>query len=256
MELDTGLSSPWAEFDGRTALVTGGSDGLGRHLVLALTALGARVFFCGRDTRRGRDVQVASGNRAQFILCDVTHPEEIAALIEAAASTGRIDYLVNNAAVDPRIQFSEAAMEDFDRLVAVNLRGPFNVTQAALPYLRRGVGKAIVNIGTTNWMLGSAPFTIYAASKSGLLGFTRALARELGPLAIRVNMVSPGWIMTSRQLREYVNEQIKEKLLSDQCLKFLLIEKHITPVTLFLLSAWSGAMSGQNLIVDGGKLFQ
>lgn len=109
-------------------------------------------------------------------------------------------------------------------------------------------------LGTTNWMLGLAPFTLYAAAKSGLLGFTRALARELGPERIRVNMVSPGWIMTEKQLRLHVTAQDKQDLLRDQSLPFLLTEAQVTPPVLFLLSAGAEGITGQNLVVDGGKL--
>ena len=113
---------------------------------------------------------------------------------------------------------------------------------------------SIVNIGTTNWMLGLAPFTLYGAAKSGLIGFTRSLARELGRELIRANMVSPGWIMTGRQLTEFVTEQDKADLLRDQALPYLLDESCVTPAVLFLLSASAKGITGQNLIVDGGKL--
>ena len=105
-------------------------------------------------------------------------------------------------------------------------------------------------------MLGLAPCTLYNAAKSALVGFTRSLARERGPIGIRVNCVSPGWIMTDKQLREHVRPQDKIDLLETQCLKFLLTEEHVTPLTLFLLSQSSGGITGQNMIVDGGKVMQ
>ena len=103
-------------------------------------------------------------------------------------------------------------------------------------------------------MLGLNPFTLYGAAKSGLIGFTRSLARELGKEMIRANMVSPGWIMTERQLEEFVTEQDKADLKRDQALPFLLDESCVTPVVLFLLSNQAKGITGQNLIVDGGKL--
>jgi NAD(P)-dependent dehydrogenase (short-subunit alcohol dehydrogenase family) len=105
-------------------------------------------------------------------------------------------------------------------------------------------------------MLGLEPFTLYNASKSGLVGFTRSLARELGPLGIRVNAVSPGWIMTEKQLREHVTEGDRRELLAAQSLKHLLTEAHVTPATLFLLSRSAAGITGQNLVVDGGKVMQ
>ena len=149
-----------------------------------------------------------------------------------------------------------ADAEAFDRFVALDLRAAYLATRAALDGLRAGEGRAVVNMGTTNWMLGLAPFTLYSSAKAGLLGFTRALARELGPEGIRVNMLSPGWIMTEKQLRCYVTEQDKQNLLRDQALPFLLRESDVTPVTMFLLSDAARAVTGQNLIVDAGKVMQ
>jgi len=243
------------EFRGKVALVTGGTDGLGRHLAAALAALGSEVFVCGRDERKGKRAADEMGARAHFVRCDLAEPDEIERLVtQAGSSAGRIDYLVNNAAMDPRLKLEEATAEDFDRLVAVNLRPCFLVSQKALPYLRAGSGRSIVNICTTNYMLGLSPFVVYNASKSGIIGLTRSMARELGPEGIRVNAVSPGWIMTRKQMAEHVTEKDKKELLEAQCLKFLLTEEHVTPATLFLLSSAAAAVTGQNLVVDGGKV--
>jgi NAD(P)-dependent dehydrogenase (short-subunit alcohol dehydrogenase family) len=105
-------------------------------------------------------------------------------------------------------------------------------------------------------MFALEPFTLYNATKSGILGFTRSLARELGREGIRANMLSPGWIMTEKQLREHVREQDKADLVRDQSLKFLLEPHHITPTLLFLLSNAACAITGQNFVVDAGKYMQ
>jgi len=246
-----------AEFAGRVAVVTGGSDGLGRHLVAALVGFGTHVFFCARNQAKGEAVAKALGPRAHFLPVDLADPAAARAFVaRAAAFRGRIDYLVNNAAIDPRIEFERATVEDFDRLIAINLRPYFVVSQAALPGLLRGSGRAIVNVATTNYLLGLAPFTVYNASKSGGIGLTRSLARELGPRGIRVNAVSPGWIMTRKQLREHASSRDRTELIEAQALKFLLNEEHVTPLTLFLLSASAGGITGQNFVVDGGKFMQ
>ena len=245
------------EFKGKVAVVTGGTAGIGRHLTITLAKLGAEVFFCGRQAALGNETASQCEGRGHYCPCDVAVPEGAAGFVKSAVGfNGRIDYLVNNVAVDTRLKFEEATLAEFDHFIATNLRSAFAVTQAAMPGLRAGCGRSVVNLGTTNYMLGLAPFTVYNSAKSGLLGFTRSLARELGSDKIRVNMLSPGWIMTEKQLRLYVSEQDKADLLRDQSLPFLLTEEHVTPVLLFLLSNAAAGITGQNLVVDGGKVMQ
>jgi NAD(P)-dependent dehydrogenase (short-subunit alcohol dehydrogenase family) len=245
------------EFRGRTALVTGGSAGLGRHLVRSLVSLGANVAFCSDDAVAGEVLAAELGEGVRFLACDLADAEACRTMVQAAGEwRGRLDYLVNNAAVDPEEPFSDITPEILDRVLAVDIRAYFLVTQAALPYLDVGEGRAIVNIGSTNCMHGWAGATAYNAAKGGIIGFSRSLARDLGPRRIRVNVVSPGWIMTERQLREKVTEADKQDLLRRQSLKTLLTEHHVTPVTLFLLSRAAAAVTGQNLVVDGGFYLQ
>ena len=245
------------EFSGRVAVVTGGTAGLGRHLCATLVTLGAEVFFCGRDSGAGRKFEEMWGARAHFIRCDLADADQTRAFVQTAGEhRGSIDYLVNNAAIDPPMPFDESDEELFDRVVSVNLRSFFVVARAAVDYLRRGTGKAVVNLGTTNYMLGLTEYTAYNSAKSGIVGFTRSLARDLGTDGIRVNMVSPGWIMTERQLAEKVTDEDKRDLLRDQALKYLLDESHVTPVTLFLLSRAAAGIAGQNIVVDAGKVMQ
>ncbi len=245
-----------ADFAGRTAVVTGGTSGIGAATAHALANAGCEVFFCGRH---GDNEGVASAccGRAHYAQCDLADENALQAWLNSVIQLrGAIDYLVNNVAFDGRMDFDKATSDDFDRFIALNLRSAFLVTRHALPGLRTGKGRAIVTMGTTNWMLGLSPFTLYSSAKSGLVGFTRALARELGPENIRVNMVSPGWVMTKKQLELYVTSQDKQDLLRDQALPFLLEEHHITPPILFLLSSAASAITGQNLVVDAGKYMQ
>ena len=247
------LATP-EEFRGSVAVVTGGTNGLGRHLAQTLVSLGTDVFFCGRREEAGRKLEGEWGSRAHFVACDLADAIATKSFIEQAGRLrGHIDYLVNNAAVDPVVPFEESKLEDFDRVVAINLRSFFVAAQAALPFLKAGDGKAIVNIGTTNWMIGQHGYTMYAAAKSGIVGLTRSLAHDAGVHGIRVNMVSPGWIMTERQVAEKVSPEIRTQLLRDTAIGELLVEQHVTPATLFLLSSAAEGVSGQNLVVDGGK---
>jgi len=250
--MDTGR-----EFSGRIAVVTGGSEGLGRDACKALCEAGCEVFTCGRRSRVGEEAVRSMGPRAHFLQADLGLPEGVQSFASwVAGSAGRVDYLVNNVAFDDRVAFSDITAEVCDRFWRVNLRSHILVTRALLDLLRAGEGKSIVNLGTTNYLLGLEPFVAYNAAKSGIVGFTRSLARELGREGIRVNMVSPGWIMTEKQLRLHVTEDDKAGLLRDQALKFLLEPRHVSPAVLFLLGSASAAITGQELVVDGGKFMR
>jgi D-xylose 1-dehydrogenase len=246
-----------SEFASRVAVVTGGSEGIGYDFCRALCEVGCEVYFCSRNAAKGESAAAKLGSRAHYHQTDLSVPAQITAFAaHVQERTGRVDYLVNNAANDDRITFDNLTVEECDRMWALNLRSFLLMSRACLELMRNGEGKSIVNISTSNYMYGLEPFTIYNATKSGILGFTRSLARELGKEGIRVNMISPGWIMTEKQLRKYVTEQDKADLLRDQCVKHLIEAKHVSPVMLFLLSSAACAMSGQNLVVDGGRYFQ
>jgi len=245
------------DFDGRIAVVTGGSEGLGFDFCRALCEAGCSVFFCGRRADRGESAARELGAQAHFIQADLSKPQQIEAFAaRVKKEAGHVDFLINNIATDDRIAFSDVTPEGCDRMWQLNLRPYLLTSRAFLEMLRAGAGKSIVNIGTTNYMFGLEPFTLYNATKSGILGFTRSLARELGSEGIRANMLSPGWIMTEKQLREHVQERDKTDLIRDQALKFLLGPAHVTPAVLFLLSSAAAGITGQNLVVDGGKYMQ
>ncbi len=136
-----------AEFRDRVAVVTGGANGLGRHLAQTLIGFGADVFFCGRNASAGRELAGRWGSRAHFVCCDLADAEATRAFVaEAGKLRGHLDYLVNNAAIDPVVPFEESKLEDFDRILAINLRSYFVAAQAALPFLKAGRGKAVVNL--------------------------------------------------------------------------------------------------------------
>ncbi len=245
------------EFAGRIAVVTGGSDGLGFDFCRALCEAGAEVYFCARNAQRGEAAAKTMWPRGHFVQADLACPEQIEAFAQTVREeAGRVDYIVNNIAIDDRIEVGELSADICDTMWQVNLRSYLLVAKAFLDLLRAGEGKSVVSICTTNYMLGLEPFTLYNATKSGVVGFTRSLARELGPEGIRANTVSPGWIMTDKQLREHVTEQDKVDLLQAQALKFLLEPRHVTPGVMFLLSQAAATITGQNVVVDAGKFMQ
>ena len=239
------------ELKGCNVLVTGGANGIGAAIVRAFHGQGARVFFCDVDARAGENLAKDLGDRAAFLKVDLTKERAVARWIGGIGRRHQtIHALVNNAARDPRIPLERASVEDWDRLFATNLRAYFLTCREAVKWMR--AGGSIVNLASITFHSGPANMTAYVATKGGVLGFTRSLARELGPRRIRVNTVSPGWVMTERQLREYVTPAIKKLIRHAQCVPDLLQPEEIADVVLFLAGDASRAMTGQELLVDRG----
>ena len=239
------------ELGGRTAVVTGGSNGIGTALVEAFHEQGARVEFCDRDASAGRALARRLGDGVRFTRLDLTQEEEVVNWVAAIRKrTRRIDVLVNNAARDPRIDLDRTTARAWDELFALNLRAYFLTCREAAPAMPRS--GSIINLASITFHAGPARMAAYVATKGGVLGFTRSLARELGPQGVRVNTVSPGWVMTERQLRHYVTPAVKRLIRSRQCLSGLIQPREIADVVLFLAGDASRAMTGQELLVDRG----
>ena len=239
------------EHEGRNVVITGGANGIGTSLVHAFHAQGAQVFFCDVDVRAGRALEKELGERAVFQKVDLTAEKEVVRWIAEIGRRHRVIHaLINNAARDPRIPLERASTKDWDELFATNLRACFLTCREAVKWMR--AGSSIVNFSSITFHQGPANMSAYVATKGGVLGFTRSLARELGPRRIRVNTLSPGWVMTERQLREYVTAATKRLIRRSQCIPDLIQPEEIAGVVLFLADDASRAMTGQELLVDRG----
>jgi len=241
----------YPDLAGRTALVTGGATGIGAAIVEAFAGQGAMVYFADIDEPNGTALAARLGENCRFSRVDVTQAEQVKDWIDGiGAARGAVDVLVNNAAQDKRVKFDEMTPEEWDWLLSINLRPHFLTTRAALPYLR--AGSSIVNLGSVTYNIGFAGLSAYVASKGGIVGLTRALARELGPRGVRVNCLTPGWTMTERQLRDYVTPETMEWVKGVQSLPELLQPDEIAQAALFLASRASSAITGQVLLADKG----
>jgi len=194
-----------SEMAGKVALVTGGARNIGRAIALALAAGGAAVLVNARRSREDGEQTVAqikaAGGRAALHLADITDAGAVGAMVEAAvAQFGRLDVLVNNAAVRAETPLGEMKYEDWQRILATVLDGAFHCTRACLPHLIRAGGGSVVNIGGMTAHKGAAGRAHVVTAKAGLAGMTRALALELAPHGITVNCVVPGTIETLRGL--------------------------------------------------------
>ncbi len=241
----------------RAVFVTGGGSGIGASIVEHFCAQGSKVAFVdiAREASEAL-VGVIAGKGLSaplFIECDVTDiPALQKAIAEARQKLGPIRVLVNNAAHDQRHPIDTVTPEYWDDRYAVNLKHQFFAAQAVYKDMAAAGGGAIVNLGSTSWVIGQGGMPCYTSAKSAVAGLTRALARDFGPLNIRVNCILPGWIMTERQLTLWLTPEGEEELMKRQCLKRKLVPADIARTVLFFAAEDSGACTNQNYIVDGG----
>jgi NAD(P)-dependent dehydrogenase (short-subunit alcohol dehydrogenase family) len=227
--------------DGRVAAVTGGSGGIGSAIVADLRGAGATV--CPIDLR---------GDDPDWIAADVSDETSIAdALAEAERRHGRLDLLVYAAGVSSDAVVWKLSVSEFDRVIAVNLRGAFLAIHHAVPRLRRAGGGRIVLIGSINGSRGKFGTSAYSASKAGLIALARSVARETGRFGIRVNVVEPGWVNTP--LTQAVPPQIVEAAIADSAIGRILEPIDVARVVTFLCGPGGEAITGQIVRVDGGQ---
>lgn len=236
----------------KVVLLTGGANGIGAATVREFHKQGARIFFSDADARAGARLADELGEWAVFRKVDLRRESQVRAWIQQIGKREkRVDVLVNNAARDPRITLDAMTAADWDDLFATNLRAFFFTAQNAAPFMKKQ-GGSIVNFSSITIHISPPDMSAYVATKGGILGFSRALARELGPHRIRVNTLSPGWIMTDRQLEQFVTTAVKRKLRTAQCSPDLLRPEEIANVALFLASDASSAITGQEILADRG----
>jgi len=241
----------------RTVFITGGGSGIGASIVEHFCAQGSKVAFVdiAREAAEALVTSIAGKGlpAPSFIECNVTDiPALQRAIAETVRKLGPIRVLVNNAAHDQRHPIDSVTPEFWDDRYAVNLKHQFFAAQAVYKDMAAAGGGAIVNLGSTSWVIGQGGMPCYTSAKSAVAGLTRALARDFGPLNIRVNCILPGWIMTERQIKLWLTPEGEEELMKRQCIKRKLVPADIARAVLFFAADDSGACTNQNYIVDGG----
>lgn len=233
-----------------TVLITGGANGIGEAMTRGFRQQGAHVYFCDIDGDRGQQLQEETG--AKFTKVDLREEKEIVDWVGGAAKErGSIEALINNAACDPRVKLEDQTVEQWDNLMATNLRPHMLTAREATPHMKAEA--SIVNFSSIVYELGMEPMGCYVATKAGIRGLTRSLARELGPKRIRVNSICPGWVLTPRQLEEHATEESLNRVLNElQSIPDRIDPAAVAEVALFLASSCSNVISGQEIITDHG----
>jgi len=247
------------QLEGRVALVTGSSRRIGREIVLALARAGAHVIVHGRSNREAAEAvrreAEALGVKAAVELCDVSDQDSARRTIEAAvAAHGRLDILVNNASVRRRRALGDIALAEWREVLGVTLDGAFFCAQAAAPFLVRGGVGRIINIGGDSAFTGARDHAHVIAAKAGLQGLTRALAADLAPQQVTVNMVSPGYIEASEDDPKRTAERRQHYAIDRIPLGHPGAPGNIAEVVVALAGDGFGYVTGQTLHVNGGFL--
>ena len=237
----------------RRVLITGGASGIGATLVEQFVAQGAQVGFIDIDAQSGAEL-AARLPGAHFIAADLTDVEALRGAIASLRQRlgGPITVLLNNAANDRRHSVESVSSESWDAGLAVNLKHQFFAAQALLPDMREAGYGSIVNFGSVSWMLKQGGMPAYTSSKAAVQGLTRSLARDLGAHNIRVNTLVPGWVMTGKQLKLWVDDAARAEIAKGQCINKPLMAEHIAHMALFLAADDSAMCTAQDFIVDGG----
>lgn len=240
----------------RHVFVSGGATGIGAAFVEHFAQQGARVSFIDIDEASGESLAASlatSTHRPRFIRCDVTQIDALEAAIATAREThGPIGVLVNNAANDVRHAFGTTTAADFDHNMAINLRHQYFATQAVREDMRALGGGSVICLGSTGWMKKNAGYPMYAIAKSAVHGLVNGLARELGQDRIRINALVPGWVITEKQRRLWLDDAGKAEIERVQCMPGYLMADDLARAALFLAADDSRMCTGQDFIVDGG----
>jgi 3-oxoacyl-[acyl-carrier protein] reductase len=242
------------DLTGRTAFVTGSTRGIGQSVAAVLYRAGAKVAIVGRDVEKAQAVAREMGERALAVGCDVGDQAQVEGAIAAAEKVlGPVDILVNNAGITRDNLLLRMSETEWDEVLDANLKGAFHATKAVLKgMMKRRYGR-IINVTSIVGLTGNKGQANYAASKAGLIGFTKSVAKEYGGRGILVNAVAPGFIDTA--MTAALPEEARKAMLGGIVLGRLGTPEDVAGAVLFLASDLAGYITGQVLVVDGGLAF-
>lgn len=247
------LYALYPSLEGKVVFITGAASGIGAKAVESFYAQEAKVAFIDLDEKAGAEL-AASLPDVWFRHCDVTDAAALQGAIKAAAEAlGPITVLINNVANDTRHAAAETTPEAWRKGLAVNLDPVFVASAACYPMMRGAGGGAIINVSSINALLGPPDMASYVAAKGAINALTKSLAREWGGDNIRVNALSPGWVITERQLKLWLTPEVEAEWMKQVALQRRILPEDIARLMLFLASDDSAMITGQNIVIDGGR---
>lgn len=243
--------------EGQIAVVTGGTAGIGKAIAMKYAEEGAVCIIIGTNLERGQavinEIKEKTGKEAKFYAADVGKTAEVEEIIRKVLEAfGRIDILVNNAGVNADQLLMKMTENDWDRVIDTNLKSCYNTCQSAVRSMIKARKGKIINISSVIGLVGNVGQVNYAASKAGMIGFTKALAKELASRGINVNCIAPGYIQTP--MTDKLNEKQKETILKEIPMGSLGNPEDIAHAAWFLASPLSSYITGQVITVDGGMV--
>lgn len=238
----------------RVVFITGGASGIGATFVTSFHEQGAKVAFVDLKQADGDALMAKLGGNAWFQTCDVTDADALQGAIAAAGKAlGDVTVLINNVANDTRQVTAEMTPQAWRKDLAVNLDPVFIASHAVYPMMKRAGGGVIVNVSSINALLGPEKLAGYVAAKGGINSLSKTLAREWGVDGVRVNALSPGWVVTPRQLELWLTPEAEAEWMKQVALKTRILPEDIARLALFLASDDSRMITGQNIVIDGGR---
>ncbi|MCE9678517.1 SDR family oxidoreductase [Shewanella sp. AS1] len=252
------LGNKYPSLLGKTVFITGGGTSIGACFVEAFLQQGAKVAFVDILEQESQLlVEQLSEQYPQaqvkYYHCDLLNIKALQAVIEQAGNElGAISVLINNAACDQRHKIEDVTPDFWDHCLDTNLKHYFFASQAVRLQMQKIGGGSIINLGSMSWHNNQGGMAGYTAAKAGVMGLTRGLAADLGKDKIRINTLTPGWVMTKRQLTHWVDQNTAKYIEDNQCIKDYVMPEDIAAMALFLASDDSKLCTSQNFIVDGG----
>ena len=250
------MSTEIFSLEGKTALVTGSSTGLGKRMAVALGQAGAKVAmnYFNNEERAAQALSEfeATGSEGAMIRANVTEEADVNRLVaEASEKLGPIDIVILNATPDqPQMPIEEYDWDFYQSMLDFFIKSPYLVTRAVLPHMKKQRWGRIINIGSEVFHLGVTPFTAYVSAKGGQNGFNRSLAHELAPWNITVNMIAPGWIPVERHEKD--PQELKDGYFASIPMQRWGVPEDLAGTIIYLASEASSFVTGQNIHVNGG----